>query len=146
MTISEALAHAAALTGQTVSAAEGVRWLSELDGRLALELGRADAWTPYDPADDQETPLLAPHPWDGFYVHHLEAMTYYTNGEYDRYEPARAMCRRALDDWRHYLRRTGALGQLGDPAHPLASPSGGGGGSEASDGEGISAQPDGGGA
>ncbi len=40
MLISEALAHAAALTGQTVSAAEGVRWLSELDGRLALELGR----------------------------------------------------------------------------------------------------------
>ena len=113
MTISEALAHAAALTGQAVSAGEGVRWLSELDGRLALELGRADARTPYDPAGDLSTELLAPHPWDGLYVHHLEAMTYYTNGEYDRYEPARVMCRRVLDDWRHYLRRTGVLGEVG---------------------------------
>ena len=42
MLISEALAHAAALTGQALPAS-AVRWLSELDGRLAFELYRAEA-------------------------------------------------------------------------------------------------------
>ena len=89
MLISEALSAAAALTGQTVDAATAVRWLSEADGRLAFELYRTDAWTPYDPEDDLGSELLVPVPWDGFYVHHLEAMTYFSVGEYDRYENAR---------------------------------------------------------
>ena len=108
MTISEAIAQSTALTGQAVPDATLVRWLSELDGRLALTLGRSGTWTPYDAAADLAKPLLAPHPWDGFYVHHLEAMTYYTDGEYDRYANARAMCERGERDWRAFLRRSGA--------------------------------------
>ena len=38
MTVSQALASAAALTGQVIPTAEAVRWLSELDGRLSLVL------------------------------------------------------------------------------------------------------------
>ena len=108
MTIAEALDHARAMTGQVFDDAALVRWLSELDGRLALELG----WMPrppYDPEGSRETALLAPFPWDGLYVHHLEAMTYYSNGEYDRYENARAMAERKTADWRAYLRRTGNI-------------------------------------
>ena len=107
MTINEAIAGAQALTGQVVSTAMQVRWLSELDGRMALELGLADSWTPYDAANDGGKTLLAPHPWDGLYVHHLEAMTYYSAGEYDRCANARTMAARAERDWRAFLRRRG---------------------------------------
>ena len=116
MLISDALSRASAMTGQVVANSDAVRWLSELDGRLAFELYRVDAWTPYDPTDDLQSELLVPYPWDGLYVHHLEAMTYYTNGEYDRYEPARAMSERTLTDFRHFLQRCCA--RPGAPGFP----------------------------
>ena len=106
MLISEALAAAGALTGQTVDGAAAVRWLSELDGRLAFELYRMAAWTPYDPADDLQSELLVPFPWDGLYVHHLEAMTYYATGEYARYENARIMTEKLLGEYKAHVRRT----------------------------------------
>ena len=113
MTVSEAIAGAQALTGQTVDGATLARWLSALDGRLARELGRSAPAAPYDATADAQTALLAPWPWDGFYVHHLEAMTYYSAGEYDRYENARVMAERGMADWRAYLRRTGQLTEGG---------------------------------
>lgn len=106
MLISEAISAAAALTGQVVSNATLVRWLSELDGRLAFEFYRVDAWTPYDPTDDLSCELLVPFPWDGMYVHHLAAQTYFTNGEYDRYENERVMSEKTLADFRSFMQRT----------------------------------------
>lgn len=106
MLISEAISAAAALTGQVVTNATLVRWLSELDGRLAFEFYRADAWTPYDPTDDLSCELLVPFPWDGMYVHHLAAQTYFTNGEYDRYENERVMSEKMLADFRSFMQRT----------------------------------------
>ena len=109
MLISEAVSNAAALTGQVVDTAVLVRWLSELDGRLAFEFYRAEAWTPYDPVADLGAEMLVPFPWDGLYVHHLEAMTYFTDGEYDRYENARAMSEKTLGDFRRFMQRTQAV-------------------------------------
>lgn len=106
MLISEAIAQAAALTGQVVANATLVRWLSELDGRLAFEFYRADAWTPYDPTDDLSCELLVPFPWDGLYIHHLAAQTYFANGEYDRYENERVMGEKTLSDFRSFMQRT----------------------------------------
>ena len=106
MTVSEAISNTTALTGQVVPNATLVRWLSELDGRLAFELYRVEAWAPYDPVADMSVELLVPYPWDGLYVHHLEAMTYYTNAEYDRYENACAVGEQALADFRAFMQRT----------------------------------------
>ena len=106
MLVSQALARAQSLTGQVVDAAALVGWLSELDGRLAFELYRADVWTPYDPTDDLSCELLVPFPWDGLYVHHLAAQTYFADGEYDRYENERVMSERVLADFRAFLQRT----------------------------------------
>lgn len=124
MLITEALSAAAALTGQTPDTATAVRWLSEADGRLAFELYRADAWTPYDPTDDLGSELLVPFPWDGFYVHHLEAMTYFTNGEYDRCENARIMSESVLGDFRRFLQRTRSV--PGRPGFPTDKSGGSG--------------------
>ena len=106
MLISEAIELVTDLTGQVVDNAELVRWLSEVDGTLAFEFYRTDAWAPYDPEDDTGCELLVPFPWDGFYPHHLEAMTYYTNGEYDRYANAAAMAETQLTEFRHFMQRT----------------------------------------
>lgn len=108
MLILDAIVQSVALTGQVVEDATLVRWLSELDGRLAFEFYRVETWTPYDPVLDIGCELLIPYPWDGLYLHHLEAMTYYTAGEYDRYENARAMTEKKLAEFRAYMQRTQA--------------------------------------
>lgn len=109
MLINEAISLCTALTGQVVDNAVLVRWLSELDGRLAFEFYRTDAWTAYDATDDLQHELLVPYPWDGFYVHHLAARTYFANGEYDRYENERVMAEQELSDFRHFMQRTQAI-------------------------------------
>ena len=112
MTVAQAMANAQAVTGQVFDAATLRRWLSELDGQLALDLYRADAWTPYS-ADDDAALLLGPDPWDGLYVHHLEAMTYFSNGEYDRYQNALTMRENALGEFKRFVQRTkGVCGRI----------------------------------
>ena len=116
MLVSEAISHAVALTGQVVGNAELVRWLSELDGKLAFETYRVQEWHPYDATDDLSTELLVPYPWDGLYVHHLAAQTYFADGEYDRYENERAMCEQQLAEFKAYLMRTQSTPCV--PGHP----------------------------
>jgi hypothetical protein len=104
MTISDAISEAKKLTGAVVDDETYLRWLSELDGQIAVMFFQADGWLPYT---DVNTELLIPFPWDGStYVHYLEAQTYYTNGEYDRYENARIMSEQAQSDFRKYMQRT----------------------------------------
>lgn len=105
MTISGAIAAATAMTGQVVDNATMLRWLSELDGKISFEVFGADAWEPYTNGDMNDE-LVVDFPWDGFYVHYLEAMIYYTSGEYDRYENAKTMFEKNFWEFRHYLRRT----------------------------------------
>ena len=108
MTITQAMANAKSLTGAAVEDAQLVRWLSELDGKLALEFCGAEAFLAYDAASDASAELLIPYPWDGaVYVHHLEAMTYFSTGEYRRYENARLLSENALDEYRKFVRRSG---------------------------------------
>ncbi|MBQ9413112.1 MAG: collagen-like protein [Oscillospiraceae bacterium] len=109
MLISAALSAAQAVTGQVFDASTLVRWLSEMDARLAFEFYGADAWAPYDAQDDLQHELLVPFPWDGAYVHYLAQMTYFSNGEYDRVENERSMCEKTVDDFRKFVRRTHAV-------------------------------------
>lgn len=106
MNVSDAIKHAKALTGSVVDDSVLCRWLSELDGRLVFEFFHGDAWTAYSLPEDENTELLVAFPWDGLYVHYLEAMTYYSNGEYDRSKNAQAMADKLEDDWRKWLTRT----------------------------------------
>ena len=108
MLISEAITYCEYMTGQVVASEQLVRWLSELDGRLAFEFYRTGEWAPYDPTDDTGAELLVPFPWDGLYVHHLAAKTYFSNGEYDRYENERVMSEQTLADFRSFMQRTHA--------------------------------------
>lgn len=124
MLINTAITEAAALTGQVVPQATALRWLSELDGQLALEFYFAGEWAPYAEADLQSE-LAVPFPWDGgVYVHHLEAQTYFANGEYERYANARAMSESKLDEFRRHVQRMKS--RCGDITIPLAGEGGSG--------------------
>lgn len=105
MKIAEAIASASELTGQAVSQTAALRWLSELDGQIIFDVYGVNVWNPYTTDDLQKT-LVVPYPWDGVYVHHLEAMTYFSNAEYDRYENARVMCEHVLGEFRRAVQRT----------------------------------------
>lgn len=107
MTVTQAINNAVTVTGQVFSADTLRRWLSELDGQLAFDLYGADTWTAYC-ADDDGVLLLVPYPWDGLYVHYLEAQTYYANGEYDRAANARAQYDNALGEFKRFVQRTRA--------------------------------------
>lgn len=107
MTITQAISSATALTGNVYSQDEALRWLSELDGQLAFEVYGVDSWTAYS-QEDLDSLLLVPYPWDGLYVHKLEAMTYFSNGEYDRYANAQRMFEEALGEFKRFVQRTRA--------------------------------------
>lgn len=108
MTIQDAIAKAAALTGlgDNVGATEAVRWLSEYDGKLAREFFKVCEWSEYDAESDQDKTLLIPHPWDGLYIHLLEAMAYYSTGEYQRSENARAQEAQKSAEFKAWIMRT----------------------------------------
>lgn len=107
MTITQAISSATALTGNVYSQDEALRWLSELDGQLAFEVYGVDSWTAYS-VEDLGSLLLVPYPWDGLYVHKLEAMTYFSNGEYDHYANAQRMFEEALGEFKRFVQRTRA--------------------------------------
>lgn len=93
MKLTDAISQAVLLTGAAVDQSIMCRWLSELDGKLSLTLYKTDAIINYQmPGEDEESPaLLAPYPWDGMYIHYLEAMCYYTTGDFGRYQNSMAM-------------------------------------------------------
>lgn len=107
MTVQDAISHANALTGQAADQATQLRWLSELDGQFAFDLYCAETWKPYT-TEDLSGMLLIPYPWDGLYVHHLEAMAYYSRGEYERYNNSVGMRERTLAEFKAFVQRTRA--------------------------------------
>ena len=93
MKLTDAISQAVLLTGAAVDQSVMCRWLSELDGQLSLTLYKTDAIINYQmPGENEESPvLLVPYPWDGMYIHYLEAMCYYTTGDFGRYQNSMAM-------------------------------------------------------
>lgn len=105
MTITKAIAAARKLTGCVYDDAIMVSWLSEADGKLVMEFYHGDAWTPYDEEHDMDAQLVIPAPWDICYTHYLEAMTYYSNGEYDRYTNSMNMYNRKVEEFKSWFVR-----------------------------------------
>ena len=93
MKLTDAISQAVLLTGAAVDQSVMCRWLSELDGQLSLTLYKTDSIIQYQmPGENEESPvLLVPYPWDGMYIHYLEAMCYYTTGDFGRYQNSMAM-------------------------------------------------------
>lgn len=91
MTAMEAVERADALLPNTLESAEKLRWLSELDGRIGTERASLTGETPPpSPSYTGEETLLLSPPWEGIYLHYLQAEILYFLGEYTRYENARS--------------------------------------------------------
>ena len=106
MTISEAISQTRKLSGNAVDDNTMCRWLSELDGRLMLDFYKGGEWMSYSLPDDEDHELLVPFPWDELYVHYLEAMVYYSNGELERYRNSYEMYNKKELDFRQWYART----------------------------------------
>ena len=105
MTINEAIANTRKLSGNAVDDNTLCRWLSELDGRLMLDFYKGSEWMSYSLPQDEDHELLVPFPWDELYVHYLEAMVYYSNGEFDRYRNSYEMFNKKELDYRQWYAR-----------------------------------------
>ena len=105
MKIREAISQVRELSGNAVADSMLVRWLSELDGRLMLDFYKGDGWASYALPQDEEHELLVPFPWDQMYVHYLEAMVYYSNGEFERYRNSYEMYNKKELDYRQWYAR-----------------------------------------
>ena len=106
MTISEAISQTRKLSGNAVDDDTMCRWLSELDGRLMLDFYKGREWMAYALPQDADHELLVPFPWDELYVHYLEAMVYYSNGEFERYRNSYEMYNKKELDFRQWYART----------------------------------------
>ena len=105
MKIKEAISNTRALSGNAVDDNTLCRWLSELDGRLMLDFYKGSEWMSYSLPQDEDHELLVPFPWDELYVHYLEAMVYYSNGEFDRYRNSYEMFNKKELDYRQWYAR-----------------------------------------
>ena len=107
MKLTDAISQAVLLTGAAVGQSVMCRWLSELDGQLSLTLYKTDSIINYQmPGENEESPvLLVPYPWDGMYIHYLEAMCYYTTGDFGRYQNSMAMYNQGEEQFRKWCIR-----------------------------------------
>lgn len=130
MKLTDAISQAVLLTGAAVDQSVMCRWLSELDGKLSLTLYKTDAIINYQmPGEDEESPaLLVPYPWDGMYIHYLEAMCYYTTGDFGRYQNSMAMYNqgeKAFREWcirMHYPALGDTLKEMAEGATAVVDP------------------------
>ena len=143
MLVSEAIQQARARTGQSVDSSYLyydnedllLRWLSELDGRIAYDLYRCKSWHPYihtsvsgEEVDDNTKTLAIIFPWDTLYPVYLEAMIYFANGEYERYANAQAIYQEQISTYRKAVQRSRAID--GTPTIPIGGTGTGGSGTE----------------
>ena len=80
-------------------------WLSELDGKLASEL-RLSPIPSYTLPEDGDASLLAPHPYDAFYIPYVMSKIDFFNREFEEYNNDKAVAQAAIDDFKAWHRRT----------------------------------------
>jgi len=88
MTIAEAIAAADAVKPNAFEDSVKIRWLNELEGRIAITLmlmSPAEAAQLQYTTADEEKELLIDPPFDDLYPLWLQAKIDFANGEYDKY-------------------------------------------------------------
>ncbi len=109
MTVQQFLDITDALSPGGPGVAVKLRWLSEIEGRVRVELyGEAPSAIPViDTATPRDTALAAPAPYDRLYWMHHVAMADYIAGDAARYENAAALFNEAYASLGRWLKRKG---------------------------------------
>lgn len=105
MKVGEAIAYLDEVKPNAFSRGVKLGWLSEIEGKLALEIRletmeSLEDWLPYAAAD-MTAELRAGFPYTGVYTWWLQAQVDLANGEYDKAQNTMAMFNNA---WAEYLR------------------------------------------
>lgn len=111
MTIFEAINRIDSLIHNTYGNGDKIAWLSRVDHMVKKHIidthegAEEVSFDGYHDNTDPETELLVPAPYDGLYLHWLEAQIDYTNGEYDKYNNAILMFNTEYDGYANYYNR-----------------------------------------
>ncbi len=106
MTVNECLEIVEPLSPSAVGTDIRLRWLSELEGKIRVELlGESVEGQSMLTADDGEEELIAPHPYDQMYWMYLLAMLFCASGEVARYENAAALFNAAYMGYAKLVKR-----------------------------------------
>lgn len=112
MTVQEAINRTDALAPNQYSAAQKLRWLSDLDGKILLELfrGRAGRWAVSDAFEgytEGEEELLVPAPFAGdVYENYLLSRIAQANAEIQKYNLYAALFNTAYQQFASWVLRS----------------------------------------
>lgn len=112
MTIQEAIEWIDRRSPNRYTYQEKVRWLSNLEWAVKVELIDTHEWDAapefdgYDAGTSPETEMLIPKPYDDVYLYWLESQVDWGNGEMSRYENSRAAFDRRWGDYHSFVNRT----------------------------------------
>lgn len=111
MTVSECLTLTDSICPNGMEAGVKCRWLSELEGRIRMELlGTVGPVVPLDAETDGDITLSAPHPYDQLYWMYLTALVELQMGDEARYENRAALFNTAYQNYaKHLMRQRGAV-------------------------------------
>lgn len=112
MKLSEAISSADSLKrGNKFDNEIKIRWLSELDMRVADEIirkhedGKSFEFGGYDEQTPGETELLIPEPYTDAYIHYLHSKMDLFNNDYERYQSSTAAFYAAYQDYAAFYNR-----------------------------------------
>lgn len=111
MTVLEAIAQTDARRHNSCTREEKLRWLSQLDGKIALLIhaahqGEDTVFPGYGPDTPVDTVLLVGSPFDEIYLYWLEAQLCYEIGEIGDYNSAIARYNRLYEAYAASYKRS----------------------------------------
>lgn len=109
MKVYEALRAADDIRPNALLPATKLRWLSELDGKIAVDVMLLDIVEAQNfnyGADDAESELLARFPHDNIYTLYLVAQIDFANGELSRYQDDKELFNAAWGEYVRWFART----------------------------------------
>ena len=112
MTIGKAIETLDSVKPNAYSTEEKIAWLSELDGRIKLEIidahegGEEYEFEPYTPDTDLDTKLIIKRPYEDVYVLWLMLQIDFYDNETQRYNNTNTMFNARYDDFQNFYNRT----------------------------------------
>ena len=109
MTVQDFLDITMTLSPSTLDPSLKLRWLSEVEGRVKVELlgESAETLQPIDESTPRGEELVVPHPYDRLYWMYYVTMYNYLVGDSARYENAALLFNEAYNGYGRYLKRRG---------------------------------------
>jgi len=104
-TINKVLSRVDGLKVNPYSAEQKIAWISELDGKISLEVLKQETAVAYTTAN-VDTELLVPPPHDNLYDYYLYAQIDFHNGDIGQYNNDMMLFHDAFSDWKKYRIRT----------------------------------------